>query len=658
MSEAPEIDPSMRAVINTNFDTSNIVSMEKSLPQIQNTLRRCQSILKDHCGPQSGYAMLVNNMSGGINFEPNVFTRDGIKILSSIEFLSPLERYVKDLLTYVGTRVDNNAKDGTTTSMLFSSLFLDKVLGSTKKLQDLNLSFFQMNRCIERTFNTILQDIEKYTYSIEKIVGKPENEITENDKVRTAGLIAFMQALSSSGGNVELAIAMKEIFEKSPSVSWEFITSHNSIKETGKSFEVETAPYDTHFKCITSQANVLNAALSTEYEDENVTCLIISSVLSAGSFKTTQVLEWIKNFDTNKPLAIFAQFIDASFQSELAKINQLRNKFISLWCYSAETRVASMNYPYELMIAAAIAGAEPFDMDNNSDVITDKHIFVAKKLHWHDSFMDFYGIVHTVDDSNLHPFYADPSTATQFYKDTREAIEKQLSLYKNGHKPDGRMYGLFMEMLNKLACIHRPTLRLGGPVHEQLANNDVVQDVQGAIMSSLKHGFLINGPLAMYHAFCSTYTKFQKLAREATGITRNMYIFSTIILSDMCDSVSEILKTVYSLPDISYEKIIPDELCKKMMDNSDIYRNVLDIKSRSFIDFITMLKSIKKISNDSEEGLELGVTYPVLQPLAITTELLKRVQELLMKFINTNKIVVYGGVVVNKENTDVNSKDK
>lgn len=182
-------------------------------------------------------------------------------------------------------------------------------MGSTKKLQDLNLSFFQMNRCIERTFNTILQDIEKYTYSIEKIVGKPENEITENEKVRTAGLIAFMQALSSSGGNVELAIAMKEIFEKSPSVSWEFITSHNSIKETGKSFEVETAPYDTHFKCITSQANVLNAALSTEYEDENVTCLIISSVLSAGSFKTTQVLEWIKNFDTNKPLAILLSLL-------------------------------------------------------------------------------------------------------------------------------------------------------------------------------------------------------------------------------------------------------------------------------------------------------------------------------------------------------------
>ena len=655
MNDNTQIDPSMRAVINTNFDTSNIVSMEKSLPQIHSTLKRCQSILKDHCGPQSGYAMLVNNMSAGINFEPNVFTRDGIKILDSVEFLSPLERYIKDLLTYVGARVDNNAKDGTTTSMLFSALFLDEVLDSTDKLKDLKLSFFQMNRCIEATFSTILQEIENYTYSIKKIADKSEDEITEGEKVKIAGQIAFMQALSSSGGNVELALAMKEIFEKSPSVAWEFITSHNSIKETGKSFEVETTPYDTHFKCITSQANVLNSALSTEYEEENVTCMIISSMLSAGSFKTDQVLQYIRNFDTDKPLAIFAQYVDASFQSELAKINQTRNKFISVWCYSAETRVASMNYPYELMIAAAIAGAKPFDMDNESDVLTYEHVFVADKLHWHDSFMDFYGIVKT-DESTLHPFYADPSKATQFYKDTREAIEKQLTLYKDGHKPDGRMYGLFMEMLNKLACIHRPTLRLGGPVHEQVANNDVVQDVQGAIMSSLKHGFLINGPLSICHAIYKTYDKYKEASSSVTGIAKNMNIFSLIILKDMYKSISEILKTVYSLPSVSWEEIIPSDVCNKMMENSDIYRNVLDSKTRSFTDFISILKEVKDISNTSEEGLELGVTYPVLQPLAITTELLKRVQELLMKFINTNKIVVYGGVVVNEEHSNDSAK--
>ena len=80
MEESNRLDPSTRAVINTNFDTNNIVPMDESLPRIKTTLQKCQKILKNHCGPQSGYAMLVNNMSAGVNFEPNVFTRDGIRI--------------------------------------------------------------------------------------------------------------------------------------------------------------------------------------------------------------------------------------------------------------------------------------------------------------------------------------------------------------------------------------------------------------------------------------------------------------------------------------------------------------------------------------------------------------------------------------------------
>ena len=48
MDDNTRVDPSMRAVVNTNFDTTNIVSMEESLPQILHTLKRCQNILKDH----------------------------------------------------------------------------------------------------------------------------------------------------------------------------------------------------------------------------------------------------------------------------------------------------------------------------------------------------------------------------------------------------------------------------------------------------------------------------------------------------------------------------------------------------------------------------------------------------------------------------------
>ena len=651
MDENSRVDPSMRAVVNTNFDTNNIVSMDKSLPQIQTTLRRCQDILKEHCGPQSGYAMLVNNMSAGINFEPNVFTRDGIKILSSIEFLSPLERYIKDLLTYVGTRVDNTAKDGTTTSMLFSALFLEKILNCTDKIKSFNLTFFQMNKAIEQAFSTILQLIDKNKFTIEKILEKQPSEITEGERVLTAGKIAFMQALSSSGGNVELAIAMKEIFEKSPSIAWDFITSHNSIKETGKSFQVETSEYDTHFRCVTSQADVLNEALNTEFVAEDVTVLIISDLLSAGSFKTSAVLEYVKNFDTNKSLAIFCPYIDASFQSEITNLNQMRNKYISVWQYCAESRISGMNYPYELLITAAIAGALPFNQDNESDVVTDKHVFNATKLHWHDSYMDFFGIVET-GDSTLHPYYADPSKSTEFYTQTKEAIEKQIAMYKDGHKPDGRMYGLFMEMLNKLACIHRPTLRLGGPAHEQIANADVVQDVQGAIMSSLKHGFFVDGVNSMLTNIQLAYKDVNNKAETLKGKDRDVAEFQKLILENMCEAMHNIREVVHG----SVAWFSTDENGNFILPKADVYCNVLDGVPRHLGNYLDEIANFTSEDIETPKAIEIGTSYPVLQPVTITIELLKRIQELLMKFINTNKIVVYGGVVVNEENKNGGGK--
>ena len=90
MAEGPvEVDPGQRVVVNSDFDTNNIASMDRMKDHIIHALDVCIDILKAHCGPQAGYAMLVNSMSINQSFEPNIFTRDGIRILSSVEFMSP-----------------------------------------------------------------------------------------------------------------------------------------------------------------------------------------------------------------------------------------------------------------------------------------------------------------------------------------------------------------------------------------------------------------------------------------------------------------------------------------------------------------------------------------------------------------------------------------
>lgn len=629
------LDPGARAIINTNYDTNNIVPIDESTPRIKKTLKSCQTILKRHCGPQSGYAMLVNNMSAGMNFEPSIFTRDGIRILSSVEFLSPLERYVKEMLTYVGKRVDDAAKDGTTTSMLFSALFLDKVLDHLKDVQNSGLSFFQMNKVIEATFADILHNLEFYTFSIERMNNSDE-EVSEEVKVATAGIVAYMQALSSSGGNVELAVAMKEIFEKSPSISWDFITSHNSIKETGKAFEVEVSPYDAHIRVITALEGQLNKTLNTEYDENDAELLIFSNPILNGSVVLDALFTHLNKSDTNTPINIISKNFPADLINEVFRLNNLRTGKIALWQYSPETRFAGMNYPYELLILAAIAGVKPFDMENGVDYIDpEKHVVKVNRIYYHDGYLDFYGLVPSTEET-LHPFYLHPDTAPQFYNDVRKQLENELTLYREGHKKDGRMFGLFMEMMNRIACLHRPTLRLGGPAHEQVANNDVVQDVQGAIMSSLKHGFLINGPISIYQAIDEAI---KPCDPDASSELKAANDFATLILNCMKESISEIISVVHADDPVDLKTFArePSKYVNSLNDNE-----VLE-----FDDFVAEVKEGKHYDNQSEDGMRLGSTYPVLQPVAITKELLKRMQELLMKFVNTNEIVVYGGVVVN-----------
>ena len=93
------VDTANRAIVDTNLDLTNIVDLtdEKSRKLVRESLEKCVKILEAHCGPHAGYAMLVNNYRASAIFEPNVFTRDGIKTLTAVEFMSPLQKYIQEL---------------------------------------------------------------------------------------------------------------------------------------------------------------------------------------------------------------------------------------------------------------------------------------------------------------------------------------------------------------------------------------------------------------------------------------------------------------------------------------------------------------------------------------------------------------------------------
>lgn len=663
MKHDPQLDPSTRRILNSNRGVTNIALIENERENITELLQHFVDLLFRHCGPLSQYAMTVNGESAGIAFEPNVFTRDGIDILSSVECMSPLETYIKDLLCYLGSRVDNAAKDGTTTSMLFGALFLQQLL--TTPLPDKTLTSFQKKRYAEKVFQGIrayLDDI-RTTWSVASLC----NNASEKEIMRVAGLIAFMQAMSSSGGDIELAYVMKQIYERSPQITWDFIEHFQSASENGARFNIDIDEFDSKLRCTSTQEGALNTSLGTEFYAENVRCLIYPDAFASYDIKSSAILAYLKEVDDDHPIVMILTHVPGPLMSAIMAINEQRKNKITVWQYSAEDRLAGQALNWELMIVNAVAGIRPFSDAGveNPDVMTDAHTFIAKSVRWRNTYMEFYGTVESSSDDCLHPFYANPEKATPYYKEVLQELLEQRDMYANNRIKNEKLVAIFTEMLNKITCLHRPHLRLGGPAHEQVANMPVVKDVQGAIMSSLRHGFVINGVLEITYA---AYFYMQECLQKGINTAEEKYCIR--LLSMITTALFHISEFVYRNTQTAlsqdYDEIL--EAVEQLFRNVNFlsrepeeYINLLQMQDTGtftplkMTQYCQLIEDYQKnpLSSQKKEMLQTLMTkYPVIQPIRITEELFRRTQELLMKFSSISEIIVYGGVMLEeKENS-------
>lgn len=598
---------SAKLVINTNLGLTNVIGIDDSEDIIHETLETCRNILFSHCGPHARYAMLLNGYTAGEKFEPSVFTRDGIRLLSAVEFVSPIERYIQDLITYIGGRVDNFAKDGTTTSMLITAKFIQEVISGRCEFD--GVSTVDVTRYINNYFTDLNKDINKYKFTVEKIAELINFDYSEADLIKAASMVAYMQALSSSGGNTQLAECVREIFASSPKMAWDFISYQNNPKESDVPYSVYTPEYDIKFKAslATASSNIFNKALGTEYEEEDVRCIIVSDGILPEAFNTIEIMQYVSNYPADKPLMIVSPSIDPNIIREIDKLNRQRTVPIAIWQYMSDMRVRNSGLDFELRITNAICGCTPYEYRTDiSEKMSDKYTFVAKRVHFFGGYIHIYDTAPKLEDSCLHPYYVDKTKATAYYNDLREAIETQLDLYDNNARSEMQMRSYLVETLNRLACVHRPTLYVGGTVHDQVANADVVQDVLGAIMSSLKHGFFVNGIWSFF------------------DITRTLSNHRNDVVHEcLCNSIRTVWNHLYKKVTDLYE-----------LDRGS-YWNILNDKPSNVEFFIKDMDGYAKENN-----------YPILHPVGIYTELLKRMNELAIRFMLTDKIIVRGGVVM------------
>lgn len=611
MSETADVG--RRVIANTNFDITNVVPIEKEQEHFQNTLSVCFDTLAKHCGSCSDYSMLVDNNSLGLDFHPNVFTRDGIGILKAMEFASPLERYIKELLTYIGSRVDSTAKDGTTTAMMFAAKYIEIMLHDREALIKEVPSFKQRQRIMTTTsekFNELVKSTALYTDLMD------ETKYTEQEAMKIAGRIAFIQALSSSGGNLQLALAMKEIFEQSPRCMWNYITYSGSIKETDTAYSVEVPEYDYALKCTAALEGNLRSVYNSEYMATDVDCYIYANPLNDDSFALGVFTDELENLPDERDVLIISQRGVGPFYQLLRNLNSRRKHHITFWEYAAPDNIGGQNWPWELMILAAQCGKYPVDVA--IERLLPIEPIRMSKVHWYSGSLHIYNTIPQETGTCLHPDYVHPEKAHPFFTESYTICKEQLNLYEQNHRPDGNMYEKFRDILSQLVTVRRPKLKLGGTTHEQLANRDVAQDVQGAIMATLKHGFVLG-----LIPFVS------KLGEHA-----NDTIYMGAIWSALSHVAHQLTKSDVEIP-------LAD----------DQYVNVSDtIIQSTLTEFHQLLDEYFQNGGIELENKVLE-TYPPIQPTNIYTEIMKRTNELLFKFVNSSDIIVYGALMV-KEDKD------
>ena len=193
---------SERTQILEGFGSNNTINDVEYYTLIRDTARYIYSVLADHCGPYASDALVIQeNPSNMKDKHYAIFTKDGINIVRSIEFISPIQKHIQYLVEYIGLRVESLSHDGTTTSMmLFTKLleyYFDKIITNEKT----------KNKAFRNNLKTeILKNIEDLKLILNENIITVEKLASDFDISYKEALrfVAHNQAMISSKGDVEL----------------------------------------------------------------------------------------------------------------------------------------------------------------------------------------------------------------------------------------------------------------------------------------------------------------------------------------------------------------------------------------------------------------------------------------------------------------------
>lgn len=176
--------------IHLPINTANVVSGDKLRAIQSRTLNDTRDFLAKTFGPMGSNTKIIKGQN---NAEiTSSYSKDGLKVLSNIINSGPIESSIVDELISVTRAVEKEVGDGTTSTVILSSLIFDKLIKMAN-----NASIPPFKLC--RLFDSVVDEIK------ESILSK-KKDCTLDD--------IYNIALISTNGNEAVANNIKYVYEK------------------------------------------------------------------------------------------------------------------------------------------------------------------------------------------------------------------------------------------------------------------------------------------------------------------------------------------------------------------------------------------------------------------------------------------------------------
>lgn len=192
--------------IKVPINKTNVVSGEK-LRNIQSiTLSQTKDFLANTFGPMGSNTKIIKGQNQAE--VTSSYSKDGLKVLSNIINSGPIEASIVDELISVTRAVEKEVGDGTTSTVILSSLIFDKL----RKLADkYNLPPFKLCRMFSEVANEICENIlsNGRDCSIEDIYNISMISTNGNDEVSKN----IMDIYKEYGMDVELSVGISNTSE-------------------------------------------------------------------------------------------------------------------------------------------------------------------------------------------------------------------------------------------------------------------------------------------------------------------------------------------------------------------------------------------------------------------------------------------------------------